>query len=429
MRPVTSTVEVIEEVLGENLAASDRLFAQLEKLSENDLKRLSWELYGHSEAMYLLPPHADQGEVVCLHHPQGQMTRSLGGVGWGPGQMLTATAEELMGALYFSLAYYPRVAIKDGLEYHLDFCRLDLELVEQARRAIIEMLKFYAYARELIRQNQFIIIPRTVWSDIRTQGSAVSARQGLKVLEEIVPGLSQTTLVVEHEYTTYLRDNPRHLADVAESYAGIPARQVPARACADLLGGTELGRLYDLVIASELCGFSPILDTALLQLVFDEVRRLGYLTLPTPARALDFESAAIMLPRLGRLGVREFLRARDTDAFSEFRQTLDEIGVSARGIRERPVDLRAMVDEKLKAAEERVQRRIRSTGSPVTAEFAGLSVAGGVAGALLGMTIPEFATAGIFTASNVLARYLAMRKKKKDLQSVRNIFVKMRAPA
>ncbi len=389
----TTILNVIEETLGQRLSGEGR--PSLERLNDQDLKRLGRALYEFSEAEWLDLPTFDGGQPCFAIHPNSHLTYSLGGTGWGAGLQIPFSPEHMTGTAMLALTYLPRVAVNDGIQYFLDYYDYTWDPTPKRRDTILNILQFYGSCGDLIRNGELVIVPRSIWLDIRTTDlSRVSSISDL-----IAQSLDRS-------------DTKR---DSLEEY----------RVATDI---------KDLVAFCSASGYGPLLDTSLRQVAFDALCQHFAWGGEKPRGASPIQRSHVMLPAFSKLKVTDFIQARKDQSFAEFRQAIDEIGRLA-GQASDPYDLKELIIQHLEKGKARVQQSMSNSaalsGALKEARDVGIGVVGGYA--VAGAVNPGWAddpwklltvggTSGLLKLSHGLAKHLNSLAKNRRVCS---LFVSM----
>lgn len=305
-------LDVIEEQLGD---LSKSRMPDLEKLADADLQKLANSLHDFTESKYIrLSPSENPDIPSFAVHPGAKLTKLLGGVGWGAGQTIESLPSDLSGALCLALMMYPRLAVRDGLEYFLDFYRLKAPRRDEFRPTILNLLSFYALAKDAIRGDRLVIVARSIWEKTRTVHATLRNHRG-DLWPSMVKALAESDFVRHHEVMKIFETNPlptdqkeELLSDYSESKAS-PECLFAANAI--LMGNLDV--VEQLLLFDIEYEYKPILESTYNQHVYDKMVEHRFATPGDVEGGQRYFQQEVVIPLLGRLNISDLLTAVDCD--------------------------------------------------------------------------------------------------------------------
>lgn len=376
----TTILDVIEDQLGIELCEAN--LPQLTRLRREDLRTLGEVLYEHSDSEYLQLPSFVPPAICVVGHWNGPINRALGGTGFGSHQILPHPSVRMLGSLYHALLYFPRVALWDGLEYFLDYFRdavwwqRENGPTEEYRSAVLELLTFYARTRELSRKGDLVVIPRTIWGDIRTCGGSkypgsffsvafsepsarllllrrLSQRNGIVARAEQVAGVSIASLE-----KAYMKLGPESFIPEIDSIEPKLRRQMIA---AHRVFVSVEAEIDDLMRVNAHFGYVPAFDTSSMQQVFESATQAVGDSLVEHGGSAHHSVFESVTRVLGALRPADFVAVRESGAFGRFRDTLEAIAAESSSLSDAPIDQEETVRRRLQAAQEEVEKEIAAS--------------------------------------------------------------------
>lgn len=375
----TTIVDIIEETLGSALSSESG--PELEKLNDLDLKRLGRALWEFSDAEWMDVPRFESGDPCFCVHQDSELTKRLGGVGIGGGQIISIGAGDMVGNALVALTYFPRIAVNDGIQYFLDYYDYTWDPTPQRRDIILNILRYYGHCRELIRSGELIVVPRGPWLRVREQPYHNTRAEKRIVALLVRAGFSSPSITVGQ----LQRMVKGRLAesDVAHELC------FPAGLTADdremLLGGVASKAIRYIGEHFAFCsdtGYSPVIETPILQMAFTSLSKCDAANDTAGRGAVFVERAKVLVPLLSHLPMAEFIAARRSESFEEFRRTIDLIGQETAAL-EGPLDITDVIRTRLEEARSRVAKTVSASAILRSAVSEGRTIAVGVIGGLL----------------------------------------------
>jgi hypothetical protein len=419
---VTSIADVVEEQLGIDL--SPQAIPSFEKLSFSDLNGLRRALREHSGSPYLRLPSVEGTEICCVFHQNSPLTHTLGGAARRFGVAVDHSPEEMLGSLFLGLTYFPRIAVADGLQYFLDYFEYPEffpNYIHKYKATVVNLLSFYSHVRGLIRNQDLVILPSSIWTEVHT--AVAEAPPSREVFDQLMVEIKK----------------PKYLPALRQAYEqewGIePAEALGEGLLGSLTFYSKLRALQELLTICDVARYTPVIEGVAHQLLFDVLVTLPEKPWGASARgAYQLVEQSVLVPLLGRVPVADFMAIRNGDAFHHFRSMIESIGEKANNLAGSPLDLKEMIAYELRQGKRAIDRETGVSGTlkEMIADFREIAI-GSILGPAAVSVNPEWrddpwkliltaiATSGI----SFIHRFVSQAKSRSSDEVVSRIYSKL----